>query len=342
MAFDAVLLVSFGGPEGPADVEPFLDNVLRGRAVPPERRRQVAAHYLEFGGISPINGHNRALLQAVRAEIDGRGSSLPVYWGNRNWHPLLADTLRAMRADGIRRAAAFVTSAYSSYSSCRQYLDDLDRARAEVGEAAPETVKLRPYFNHPGFVEPLADGLRAARAEAGGRAPVLMSAHSIPAAMAATCDYERQLRETGRLVAEHAGEPPGEWSLVFQSRSGPPQQPWLGPDISDAVAALPGAPPAVIVVPIGFVSDHMEVVYDLDRVAVAAAEARGARLVRAPTPGTDPRFVAMICDLVDEVDQGTSPTALGVLGAAPTPCLAGCCPAPPLPVRGGGPTGRVS
>ena len=205
MAFDAVLLVSFGGPEGPDEVEPFLENVLRGRQVPRERMQQVAAHYLEFGGVSPISGQNRALVEALRAALDTRAADLPVYWGNRNWHPFLADTMRTMRADGIRRAAAFVTSAYSSYSSCRQYLDDLAQARLAVGEGAPEVVKLRPYFNHPGFVGPLAAGLRAGRAQAGPDAPVLMSAHSIPAAMAGTCDYERQLRETGRAGGRAIG-----------------------------------------------------------------------------------------------------------------------------------------
>jgi ferrochelatase len=208
VAFDAVLVVSFGGPEGPEDVEPFLENVLRGRQVPRDRMQEVAARYLELGGISPINGHNRDLVEALRPALAARGSQLPVYWGNRNWHPYLADAVRTMRADGVRRAAAFVTSAYSSYSSCRQYLDDLAGARLAVGDGAPELVKLRPFFNHPGFIEPMGDGLRAARQAAGPDAPVLMSAHSIPVVMAATCDYERQLRETSRLVAEAAGDAP--------------------------------------------------------------------------------------------------------------------------------------
>ena len=328
MGFDAVLLVSFGGPEAPDDVEPFLENVLRGRQVPEERKRQVASRYLELDGVSPINEHNRALVQALHAELRARSADLPVYWGNRNWHPFLADTVRTMRTDGVRRAAAFVTSAYSSYSGCRQYLDDLDRARIDAGADAPEVVKLRPYFNHPGFVEPLAAGLRAGRAAADPDAPVVMSAHSIPVAMAATCEYERQLRETGRLVAELAGEPPDRWTLVFQSRSGPPEQPWLGPDIDDVVATLPGPTSAAIVVPIGFVSDHMEVVYDLDRVTASKAAARGIRLYRTATPGADPRFVSMICDLVEEADGRRRPAALGQLGPAAFPCRPGCCPAP--------------
>jgi ferrochelatase len=286
----------------------------------------VAAHYLEFGGVSPINGQNRALVEALGRAFDGRPERLPVYWGNRNFHPYLTDVVRTMAADGIRKAAAFVTSAYSSYSGCRQYVEDLARAGAEAGPGAPELVKLRPYFDHPGFVEPLADSLRAARAEAGPDAPVLMSAHSIPSAMAATCAYEEQLAETARLVAERSGVPPERWSLVYQSRSGPPQQPWLGPDINDHIRSLDPAPPTVIVAPIGFVSDHMEVVYDLDRAARDAAHGRGIRLVRSATPGTDPRFVSMICDLVDEADGRQPPAGLGDLGPVACPCATGCLP----------------
>ncbi len=326
---DAVLVVSFGGPEGPADVDPFLDNVLRGRPVPPERRRQVAAHYLELGGISPINGANRQLVGALDTALKARGSDLPVYWGNRNWHPYLIDTMRAMRDDGVRHAAAFVTSAYSSFSSCRQYRDNIDDARAATGDGAPRVTKLRPFFNHPGFVEPLADGLHAGLTEAGPGAPVLMTAHSIPAAQAATCDYERQLLETARLVAERAGADDSQ--VVYQSRSGPPTQPWLGPDVTEAIAGLPvGERKAVVVTPIGFVSDHMEVVYDLDRVAAATAAQRDLWLVRTPTPGSDPRFVEMVCDLVDEVRDPAAarPLALGDLGPVPCPCAPNCCPRP--------------
>jgi ferrochelatase len=296
--------------------------------------QQVAAHYLEFGGVSPINEQNRRLVAALRHTLAQRHRDLPVYWGNRNWHPLLADTVAGMRTDGVRRAAAFVTSAYSSYSSCRQYLEDLARARATVGAGAPELVKLRPYFNHSGFVAPLADGLRTARAQAGPDAPVLMTAHSIPCAMAATCDYERQLGETARLVASLAGETPDRWRIVYQSRSGPPQQPWLEPDINAAIAALPHHPATAIAVPIGFVSDHMEVVYDLDRVAAATAAGRGIRLVRSATPGTDPRFVAMIVDLVEEGEGRRAPSVLGDLAPAAFPCAAACCP-PPRPGRPG-------
>jgi ferrochelatase len=335
VGFDAVLLVSFGGPEGVDDVRPFLENVLRGRPVSPERMQQVATHYLEFGGVSPINGQSRALVEALRHALAERHHSLPVYWGNRNWHPYLADVVQAMAADGVRRAAAFVTSAYSSYSGCRQYVEDLARARDRAGRDAPDLVKLRPYFNHPGFIEPLADGLRSARAAAGPDAPVLMSAHSIPVAMAASCEYEAQLAESARLVAERAGVPRNQWSLVYQSRSGPPQQPWLGPDINDHIRALDGAPSAVVVVPIGFVSDHMEVVYDLDRTATASAAERGIRLVRSATAGTDPRFTAMVCDLVEEAEGQRPPALLGELGPVTCPCPAGCRPAATSPVDAG-------
>jgi ferrochelatase len=333
--FDAVLLLSFGGPEGPDDVMPFLHNVMRGRPVRPERLEQVAAHYFEFGGVSPINAENRALREAIVDTFLGRGRSMPVYWGNRNWDPLLPDTVQAMRADGIRRAAAFVTSAYSSYSSCRQYLDDITRARAAVGPAAPEIVKLRPYFNHPGFVGPLAEGLRRARLEAGPDASVLMTAHSIPTSLAATCRYQEELAETARLVAGLAGEPEGSWDLVYQSRSGSPGQPWLGPDINDAIDALPVSTRGVIVVPVGFVSDHMEVIYDLDRQAAATAEKRGVKLTRSATPGRHPDFASMVVQLVEEMEPGGEPLALGHKGPAPCPCSSACCPGPaPIDSKG--------
>jgi len=328
VAFDAVLLLSFGGPEGPDDVMPFLRNVVRGRPVPPERLDQVAAHYHLFGGVSPINAANRALREAISSALLTRGRSLPVYWGNRNWHPLLTDTVRAMRDDGVRRAAAFVTSAYSSYSSCRQYLDDIDTARAAVGPGGPEIVKLRPYFNHPGFVRPLAAGLRAARLEAGPDAPVLMTAHSIPVAQAATCRYELELAEAARLVAADAGEPDGSWQLVYQSRSGPPGQPWLGPDIDDAIGALSDTVRSVVVVPLGFVSGHMEVVFDLDRQAAATADKRGMKMVRSATPGSHPDFAVMVAQLVEEMEDAGPAISLGSLGPAPCPCHPGCCPGP--------------
>ena len=331
MRFDAVLLLSFGGPDGPDDVMPFLANVVRGRPVPPERLQQVASQYMLFGGRSPINALNRSLLEALEAEFAGHGRPRPLYWGNRNWAPYLTDTVARMRDDGVERAAVFVTSAYSSYSSCRQYLEDLERARAAVGPGAPELVKLRPYFNHPGFVQPLAEGLAGALEAAGPDAPVLMSAHSLPLSMAATCDYERQLAETAKLVAARAGLEPGRWRIAYQSRSGPPSQPWLEPDVLRAISDLPPGTTSVVVVPVGFVADHMEVVYDLDTQAAAAAQGRGIRMVRSPTPGTHPRFVHMVCELLDEMEDPAQspPLYSGTWGPAPCPCLPGCCPAPP-------------
>jgi ferrochelatase len=305
VAVDALLVVSFGGPEGPEDVMPFLRNVTRGRDVPEARLQAVAAQYLEFGGISPINDQSRALVAALTAATE-----MPVYWGNRNWRPLLADTVRRMRDDGVQRATAFVTSAYASYSSCRQYLEDIAAARAEVGPLAPDIVKIPPYFDQPGFVTPLAEGLRRARAATQPDTPVLMTAHSIPQSMATACDYEAQLRQTASLVAKAAGEADDRVTLVYQSRSGPPHQPWLGPDIGDVIDHLPPGPGDVIVIPIGFVSDHMEVVYDLDRLAAQRAASRGLRLVRGPTPSTHPAFVAMITELA----------------RSPAGCRPDCCP----------------
>jgi protoporphyrin/coproporphyrin ferrochelatase len=311
VAFDALLVLSFGGPEGPADVMPFLDNVLRGRRVPPERKAQVASQYLEMGGRSPLNDQSRWLVDQLRSR-----ASVPVYWGNRNWSPYLVETVGRMAADGIRRAAVFVPSAYASYSGCRQYIEDLERARHEVGPGAPEMVKIPPFYDHPGMIEPFAAGLHEARSSAGPDAPVLMSAHSIPSSAAATCDYEQQLRTAATLVSARAGELPGRWSLVFQSRSGPPSQPWLGPDVVDTLTSLPALTDAAIVVPLGFTTDHMEVVYDLDRRASRVAAERGIRLVRSATPGGDQRFVEMILDLVSKLD------ALGERAR----CALGCCP----------------
>jgi ferrochelatase len=327
--YDAVLVLSFGGPEGPDDVIPFLENVLRGRDVPRARMEEVAEHYHLFGGVSPINGQNRALIDALRTELVTHGPHLPVYWGNRNWTPMLADTLTAMRDDGIRHALAFVTSAYSSFSGCRQYLDDLVTARLAV-PGAPVVDKLRVYFDHPGFIEATADRLRPALADAGPGAPLLFSAHSIPEGMADHCNYEVQLRETARLVAAAAGRAADDgWDLVFQSRSGPPSQPWLGPDVVDAINELPPETAAVVVAPTGFVSDHMEVVFDLDTEAAEAAEARGIRLVRAGTAGTHPAFVTMIRQLIDErLNPDVEKLSLSPLGPSHDVCPAGHCPPP--------------
>jgi ferrochelatase len=350
--WDALLLVSFGGPEGPDDVLPFLENVTRGRGIPRERLLAVGEHYARFGGVSPINGHCRALLAAIRADLAAHGVGLPVYWGNRNWAPMLADTVREMAADGVRRALVLTTSAYASYSGCRQYREDLARARAEVGPGAPEFGRLRHYFNHPGFVGPMVANTVAALgtlpAEAAAGAVLAFTTHSIPVAMNDTSGptggaYVAQHLEVARLVAAGVEAATGRaypWDLVFQSRSGPPTQPWLEPDIGDHLRALRGRASAVVAVPIGFVSDHMEVRYDLDVVAAEVAAAEGLPFVRVPTVGTAPAFVAAIRDLVlERAANVPAPrrAALGVLGADHDDCPAGCCPnlRAPLPAAAG-------
>lgn len=340
--FDALLVVSFGGPEGPEDVEPFLHNVVKHRNVSPGRLAQVAEQYQRFGGISPINEQNRRLANRLAESLASAGRDLPVYIGNRNWHPYLHETLCRMRDDGIRHAAAFVTSAYSSYSSCRQYLEDIAAARTKVGTGAPEVLKLRPFFGHPGFIEPLAEGLAGALSQYPGAA-VVMTAHSIPRTMAAACEYERQLHQVAALIsttiargqdAQSAASSPGEdavpgpgWKLAFQSRSGPPDQPWLEPDVNAVIEALPPGTPAVVVVPIGFVSEHLEVLHDLDVVAAQTARRRGMEFTRVPTPASDPRFVAMVLDLLAEAENPRQPVPwLGESSKPPWPCEPGCCP----------------
>lgn len=325
--YDALLLVSFGGPEAPEDVMPFLANVLRDRDVPEARMLEVAEQYRRTGGASPLNPHNRRFLEALRSSL-----GLPVYWGNRNWHPLLTDVVPQMAADGVRRAAAFVTSPVGGYSACRQYREDLERAREAAGPSAPTIDKLRLYFDHPGFVEPLAEHLRGARAVAGEGAPVLFTAHSVPLAMAERSWYELQLRTTAALVAARAGDP--RWQLVWQSRSGPPQVPWLEPDVRDAITALAGeGHRAVVLAPIGFTSDHQEVVFDLDVQAREHAAALGVEVTRAGTPGLHPRFVAMVGELLAERTVPGAPVRrLSAAPPGPPTCgLDGCCPAPERP-----------
>lgn len=328
-AYDALLLVSFGGPEGMDEVMPFLENVLRGRNVPPERMRAVAHHYELFGGVSPINEQNRKLIAALKDELEAKGPRLPIYWGNRNWHPLLADTLREMRDDGIKRALAFFTSAYSSYSGCRQYLENIEAARAVVGVGAPEVLKLRAYYNHPGFVEPNAENLRAALnqipEERRAAAQVAFTAHSIPMTMADGCEYQSQLLETCRLVAEGAGH--DKWRLVFQSRSGPPTQAWLEPDICEHLTALKESGATdVVIAPVGFVSDHMEVLYDLDTEARQHADKIGINIIRGATVGTHPKFVSMIRELITErINPETTRRFLGTRGASHDVCRVDCC-----------------
>lgn len=334
---DAVLLLSFGGPEGPDDVLPFLENVTRGRGVPRERLEEVAEQYAVFGGVSPINEQNRLLLEALRGELDRRGHDLPLYWGNRNWAPYVEDTVAEMAAAGHRRAVAVATSAYSSYSSCRQYLEDIDRARQRVGDGAPVVEKVRPYWNHPGFIAAVTDRVRAAvselDAEQRAAARLVFTAHSIPLSMATTSDYQAQLLDVVALVTEHPElDLPAD--LVFQSRSGPPRVPWLEPDIVDHLAALhDDGVDTVVVAPIGFVSDHMEVKFDLDTQAAEAARSLGMTMIRAETVGTHPQFVAALVDLVEEHVLGAEPRAVGPLGPRRNPCAAGCCPAPVRPAR---------
>ena len=275
------------------DVIPFLENVLRGRNVPRERMLQVARHYEMFGGVSPINQQNRNLIAALEKELD-----LPIYWGNRNWHPLLPDTLAQMAQDGIKNALAFVTSAYSSYSSCRQYRQNISDAQAAVGPTAPHVEKLRVFYNHPLFIEANVDQIRVALAELHD-ANLVFTAHSIPDSMAVNCDYAAQLTEAGGLIANALGIK--TWQLVYQSRSGSPSQPWLGPDVSDHLRTLyRDGVRNVVIAPIGFVSDHMEVVYDLDVQAREVANELGMKMVRASTAGTHPAFVKMIRELVME------------------------------------------
>ena len=334
--YDAVIVVSFGGPEAPEHVIPFLRNVTRGRNVPAERLEEVARHYLARGGRSPINDQNRRLVAALDSALEDAGLDMPVYWGNRNWHPMLADAVTAMHADGVRRAVAFATSAFGSYSGCRQYSEDIAHARAAC-QGAPEIHKLRLFYNHPGFIEPMAEGVRdaVARLSAAGseRSPRLVfSAHSIPVAMAERCPYERQLRVAATLIAARAAgdSQRGEaqaWDLIYQSRSGPSHVPWLEPDVVHHLEALHSEGVRdVVLVPLGFVSDHMEVIHDLDDEAAGAAAALGMRLERSPTVGTHPAFVNMIVDLIRErVRPGTPRRALGTQGAWPDVCAETCC-----------------
>ncbi len=327
--YDSFLLVSFGGPEGPDDVIPFLENVLRGKNVPRERMLEVAEHYKHFGGVSPINEHNRELLEAIRAEFDRSGIELPVYWGNRNWDPLLPDTLRQMRDDGRKRALAFFTSMFSCYSGCRQYRENIAAAQQQIGDDAPIVEKLRMGFNHPGFIDAMACSVREAIASVGTPADqtsVLFTAHSIPMSMADNCDYVKQLTEASRLVAEACGVK--NWRLVYQSRSGPPQQPWLEPDVCDAISEMDDQHKltSLAVVPIGFVSDHMEVLFDLDEEAAEVCRRRGIQFARARSAGTDANFVGMIRALVEErLGRTEERAAVGTLGPWHDVCPADCC-----------------
>ena len=325
--YDALLVVSFGGPEGMDDVIPFLENVLRGRNVPRERMMQVARQYEQFGGVSPINQQNRNLIVALEAELQTNGPQLPIYWGNRNWHPLLTDTIQKMTEEGVKKALAFVTSAYSSYSSCRQYLQNISDGRSAVGPASPEIHKLRAFYNHPLFIEANVDHVRAALDTLGpsaARAHLVFTAHSIPESMAENCDYANQLREASRLVAGAIGI--DNWEVVYQSRSGPPNQPWLEPDVCDYLnyLGMQGVT-NVVLSPIGFISDHMEVIYDLDVQAKQVAEGLGIRLARATTASTHPLFVKMIRELMLERIAGAPARFLGDHGPGHDVCSPTCC-----------------
>jgi ferrochelatase len=344
---DALLVLSFGGPERLADVRPFLENVTRGRGVPPERLDAVEEHYRHFGGVSPLNARNRELVAAVRER-----TPLPVYFGNRNWHPMVEDTVAEMARDGVRRALVFATSAYGGYSACRQYHEDIARARAAVGEkgygcgsvTVPDLVKLRHFFDHPAFVAANADAVRAARAtlpaEVRDAARVVFTAHSVPTAADAAAGtpedgghrYSRQVAEAARLAADELGIGLDAYDVVWQSRSGPPQVPWLEPDVVDHLDGLHAARvPAVVVAPIGFVSDHVEVVWDLDTEARERAAELGMAFARAATAGPDPRFADMVVELVAEHVHDAAPRRLSadVPSAGCTvnglPCAVDCC-----------------
>ncbi|MGW3560173.1 ferrochelatase [Streptomyces sp. NPDC000963] len=351
--YDALLLLSFGGPEGPDDVVPFLENVTRGRGIPKERLKEVGQHYFLFGGVSPINDHNRALLDALREDFARAGLDLPVYWGNRNWAPYLTDTLREMVTDGRRHIAVLTTSAYASYSGCRQYRENLADALATLeaeGLPLPRVDKLRHYFNHPGFLQPMTEGVLACLADLDPDlregAHLAFTTHSIPDSAADTSGpatghgrggaYVRQHLDAARTIADAVREHTGTdhpWQLVYQSRSGAPHIPWLEPDICDHLQDLHTAgAPAAVMVPIGFVSDHMEVLYDLDTEATAKAAELGLPLRRSATVGSDPRFAAAVRDLLLEraaTERGTrvERCALGTLGPSHDLCPIGCCPA---------------
>jgi ferrochelatase len=333
-----LLLLSFGGPEGPDDVLPFLRNVTRGRGIPDERLAAVAEHYHHFGGVSPINAQNRALLAAIRADLAADGIDLPVYWGNRNWRPLLTDVVRQMADEGVRRALVFATSATSSYSGCRQYRENLTDAQAAVGPRAPQLHKLRHYFDHPGFIAANVDRVRTALGTLPpslcDTARLVFTAHSIPLAMNRTAGptgglYLAQQRETARLVAEALRGPDAEHDVVWQSRSGSPQVPWLEPDINDHLRKrAAGGIAAVVISPTGFICDHLEVRWDLDVEAAATAGDLNLIFRRAGTAGTHPRFVAMVSELVREELVGAPRACLGRLGVCGLNCPPGCCAGP--------------
>ncbi|MBC7926652.1 MAG: ferrochelatase [Bryobacteraceae bacterium] len=312
--YDALIVVSFGGPEKPEDVMPFLENVTRGRGIPRERLEEVAEHYYHFGGKSPINDQNQALIAALRELLDREGPHIPIYWGNRNWEPYLVDTVRQMKQDGIHRAAAFITSAFGSYSGCKQYKEDIERAISEV-ENPPELIPMAQFWNQPGFLQPMADRVREAAAAFPITPHIAFTAHSVPTSMAVTGPYVQQLNSACQEVAQMAAAP--DWKLVYQSRSGSPTQPWLEPDILDHIRDLhTSGVRELVIAPIGFISDHMEVLYDLDTEASELCDSLGMKMKRAGTVGTHPDFVRMIRDTMHTVRV----------------CAPDCCPRPQRPV----------
>ncbi len=327
--YDALLVVSFGGPEGPDDVIPFLENVTRGRNIPRGRLAEVGHHYELFGGVSPINRQNRALIAALEDELAAHAIGLPVYLGNRNWHPTFGEALQEMVDAGARRTLAFFTSPFSSYSSCRQYRENIHDAQLAVGPDAPEVLRLRAFYNHPGFIAANADHVRdalaAIPAARRGGAVVVFTAHSIPTAMAEQCRYASQLEESARLVAAAAGG--HAFRVGYQSRSGSPQTPWLEPDVCSLLGELASSGVSdVVISPVGFVSDHIEVLYDLDHEALATGRELGLNVVRAHTAGTHPAFVAMIRELIQErLGTGVERRALGRFGPGPDVCASNCC-----------------
>jgi protoporphyrin/coproporphyrin ferrochelatase len=333
MNYDAILIVSFGGPECREDVIPFLENVLRGRNVPRERMLAVAEHYYHFDGKSPINQQTRDLISALELELKKHGPKLPIYWGNRNWHPLLPDILRQMGDDGIKHALAFVTSAYSSYSSCRQYRENIARAQAEVGEGAPAVDKIRIFYNHPGFLYAVEDRVRealdAVPQSCRENVQVVYIAHSIPVSMADSSDYVGQLEAVRRIISERLEI--RNHVLAYQSRSGTPGQPWLEPDVLDHLREVKAnnSASAVVLAPIGFISDHMEVLYDLDVEARELADSLSLPMVRAKTVGIHPKFVEMIRELIlERMDSSLPRRVIGSLGPRADFCVEDCCPAP--------------
>lgn len=327
--YDAILLMSFGGPEKPEDVLPFLENVTRGRGIPKERLVEVGEHYYQFGGKSPINEQNLALIEALKEELAEHGPDLPIYFGNRNWHPLITDTMQQMADDGVKRAVAFFTSGFSCYSGCRQYREDIMQAQDAVGDAAPEVDKLRVFYNHPGFIYPTVDNLRTAL-EAWSendrdKVRIVFTAHSLPMGQARNSAYEQQLQEACRIVADMLGTQ--NYALVYQSRSGPPHVPWLEPDVIDYMEEIHAqGVKDIIIMPIGFISSHMEVLYDLDTEAAQKAKALGMKMVRAKTVDTAKPFVSMIRELiVERMTENPDRAALGLFDAHHDICPVDCC-----------------